>query len=719
MQLDTESILYKPELHRIKAADAIILIDPKTPNWVAVNSEGDKVLELCNRGKTAKDIFEELRKTYPQEDLYHFVEAAIKSKIIGTTPFSFNPYNGRSDYIKPESLSELWLYVTNRCNLRCKHCLVKGGEDPVEELSLKEFKEVIREAKELGAKRVFLTGGEPFLRDDIFDLIEYASVTQKLEPIILTNGTLLDEEKIKELKNYPDIIVQVSLEGSTASVNDSIRGSGVFDKALKSIDLLTKFNVKTIVTSTATSGNIDEIPRLSDILHQKKAQAHHILWLHRRGRARENNVSVTPEEISNLMRRLKDKKIKVDNWENFKARVRGGKGIKVDGCHAGYSSLCIDSNGDVYPCPSLNGNRRFRIGSLNDGLKRVWLESMGDEELRGVSVIDIEGCRKCEFRFFCGGGCRCQAYYGGEKPDILAKDPYCRVIKDMLIESILSVVSQNGHGKPEIIGHMAQGSSCDSGRLSTSEVTPFRCTCVLDVKSDKYPAIESRYKEAARNPKKELCCPTGYSDNDLQDIPTGTISISYGCGNPTAFADLREGDTVLDLGSGGGIDCFIAAKKVGKTGSVIGVDMTDAMLEKALENNEKMTKVLGYDVVGFRKGLMEDLPVESNSIDLAISNCVINLSPDKNKVFGEIFRVLKNWGRLSISDIVSNERVTETLKDDDNLWSGCISGALTMNEFLSAVRNAGFKDVTIEKSLKWKKVEGIEFFSVNVKGVKP
>jgi radical SAM protein with 4Fe4S-binding SPASM domain len=154
------------------------------------------------------------------------------------------------------------------------------------------------------------------------------------------------------------------------------------------------------------------------------------------------------------MNRLQDKKIKVDNWESFKARVRSGMGTKVDGCHAGYSSLCIDSNGDVYPCPSLNGDSRFRIGSADEGLKRAWLESMGEEDLRGVSVIDIEGCRICNFRFFCGGGCRCQAYYGGENPDILAKDPYCRVIKDMLIESILSMISKNGHGKPEILGHI-------------------------------------------------------------------------------------------------------------------------------------------------------------------------------------------------------------------------------------------------------------------------
>jgi SAM-dependent methyltransferase len=237
--------------------------------------------------------------------------------------------------------------------------------------------------------------------------------------------------------------------------------------------------------------------------------------------------------------------------------------------------------------------------------------------------------------------------------------------------------------------------------------------------SEIHSTVASRYTEAARNPQKDLCCPTGYSDYDLQKIPGNSISISYGCGNPTAFANLKEGNTVLDLGSGGGIDCFIAAKSVGRTGRVIGVDMTDEMLDRANDNNEKMTKILGYDVVEFRKGLMEDLPVEGDSIDLVISNCVINLSPDKSKVFSEIFRVLKKGRRFSISDIVSNERLTDEMKDDDELWSVCISGALTRDEFLMVMRDAGFKDVTIEKSTKWKEVEGIGFYSITVKGRKP
>jgi radical SAM protein with 4Fe4S-binding SPASM domain len=478
--------------------------------------------------------------------------------------------------------------------------------------------------------------------------------------------------------------------------------------------------VKTIVTSTVTNENISNIPILSDFLYEQGVQTHHILWLHNRGRARQNQISVASEDISILMEKLKNKEIKIDNWEGFRARIYGGRGTKIDGCHGGISSLCIDSDGGVYPCPSVAGAVDFLMGNVASGLEKVWRGSKAAVELRDASVIDIKGCRTCEFRFFCGGGCRCQAYYGSEEPpSILAKDPYCRVIKEMLVEGMLSQVSPNGFGSPEFLGSMEKTLlPCDLDSSQSKGVTPFRCTCVLDVETDHHSVVESRYSEAAAEKQQDLCCPTGYSTSDLEDIPKDTINISYGCGNPTAFTDLKGGERVLDLGSGGGIDCFIAAKKVGEKGRVIGVDMTSEMLNKANANKKKMAMVLGYDIVEFRKGLLEDLPVESGSIDLVISNCVINLSPDKGKVFTEIERVLKNGGSFSISDIVSNKEMPQEMKKDEELMSGCISGALTKDEFLRTLKDAGFFDVAIEKTDKWKNISGIEFYSVTVRGKK-
>jgi radical SAM protein with 4Fe4S-binding SPASM domain len=714
-----DSILYKPNLHTINKGNITILISPEAPNWVAVNKVGVKVLNLINGSKTSNEIAEILEPSNSKEDVYKFIEECVSREIVATNPFLFPPYPGRSKYLKAERLEELWIYITNRCNLFCEHCLVDADSAPKKELNNKALKKIIKEGADLGAKRIFFTGGEPFLKKDIFELIVFVTLELKKELVILTNGTLLDEQKVNRLASLPGVVLQVSLEGSSPDINDSIRGKGNYHRTLKTIELLRKRGIRTIVTSTATKKNIDDIPRLSWLLHSKDVRTHHILWVHERGRAAKNPVSVHPKKLVNLMKNLRDNKIKVDNWESFKARVNGKRGKKVDGCNAAFSSLSIDSNGGVYPCPSLNGDERFLMGNIKSGIQDIWLNSDMAKRFRDISVAKIQGCKVCEFKFFCGGGCRCQAYFASESPSLYSKDPYCDVIKNMIVESMLDFVSPNGLDKPEILGHMQESSIlCDNSSTSGSiEVSPFQCNCVLDVTIHKQ--VSSRYRSASDNPEKDLCCPTDYTPSDLNGLPENTISISYGCGNPTALADLKEGESVLDIGSGGGIDCFIAAKKVGRSGRVIGIDMTDKMLQKANQNREKMTEVLGFDVVEFRKGIFEELPVESRSIDLVISNCVINLSPDKKKVFKEIFRVLKPGGRFSISDIVSDRNVPEEMKHDAKLWSGCVSGALTKEGFISAIEKAGFKRVKIEKSFFWKEVQGIGFHSVIILGVKP
>lgn len=184
----------------------------------------------------------------------------------------------------------------------------------------------------------------------------------------------------------------------------------------------------------------------------------------------------------------------------------------------------------------------------------------------------------------------------------------------------------------------------------------------------------------------------GYSQDEMKQAPSGS-NLGLGCGNPVAIASLKEGDVVLDLGSGAGFDAFLASPKVGKTGKVIGVDMTDEMLEKAKENIRKG----GYTNVEFRKGDIEDLPVEDSSIDAIISNCVINLAPDKEKVFREAYRVLKVGGRLMASDVVLVKPLPEELKKDEELLVGCVSGAILKEDYLKLLKKAGFADITIHK----------------------
>ena len=190
------------------------------------------------------------------------------------------------------------------------------------------------------------------------------------------------------------------------------------------------------------------------------------------------------------------------------------------------------------------------------------------------------------------------------------------------------------------------------------------------------------------------CCSTDsslYPTDLLATLPEGETAVSYGCGDPITLAALTPGQTVLDLGSGAGLDCFFAAKKVGETGKVIGVDMTPEMIERASSSAER----LGIQNVEFRQGYLEDLPVESNSVDVIISNCVINLSPDKSRVFAEAFRVLNPGGKLAVSDIVTDGPLPDSIKQSLSAWAGCVAGAVDAKDYTGMMESVGFTNVSV------------------------
>jgi SAM-dependent methyltransferase len=243
--------------------------------------------------------------------------------------------------------------------------------------------------------------------------------------------------------------------------------------------------------------------------------------------------------------------------------------------------------------------------------------------------------------------------------------------------------------------------------------------CVLAFDVEKSRAIvEKYYGAAAQTPQPGLCCPIQYDAGAVRHIPQEVMDRFYGCGSPITQANPRAGETVVDLGSGGGIDIFIAAKYVGAEGRAIGIDMTDPMLEIANRNKPKVAANLGYDVAEFRKGFLEKVPVDSRSVNLITSNCVINLSPDKNAVFAEMWRMLKDHGRIVISDIVSEVEVPPWLRVNHELWGECISGALTERQLLADLEKAGFYGLAVLGKTFWKTVEGFQFFSLTVRGYK-
>lgn len=223
--------------------------------------------------------------------------------------------------------------------------------------------------------------------------------------------------------------------------------------------------------------------------------------------------------------------------------------------------------------------------------------------------------------------------------------------------------------------------------------------------------VKTVYAQAA-NQKANLCCPKDMPSAFTAHIPREAFDHSYGCGTPVLQAELRPGDTVIDLGSGVGIDCFVAAKIVGPTGRVIGLDMTDEMLAQAFRFNSAVSRNLGYDVVEFRKGLMEKLPIETNTADVVVTNCVLNLAVDKPRVFQEIFRVLKPGGRLVISDIVSDREIAPEDQLSKQDWAECVTGSMSLGALLGAIENTGFIGTHQLSEAGWQKVKGYHFSTV-------
>src|SRR5690554_6041591 len=257
------------------------------------------------------------------------------------------------------------------------------------------------------------------------------------------------------------------------------------------------------------------------------------------------------------------------------------------------------------------------------------------------------------------------------------------------------------------------------------------------INSDKLKEIvREKYTQIANQDKalnQSSCCGAGGSSTEVYNIMTDDYSelqgynqeadLGLGCGLPTQFAQIQAGDTVIDLGSGAGNDCFVARHETGESGKVIGIDFTEAMIQKARANAEK----LGYNNVEFRQGDIDDMPVSDNIADVVVSNCVLNLVPDKQKVIEEIYRVLKPGGHFSISDIVLVGQLPQALQEDAEMYAGCVSGAIQKETYLDHIQKAGFTNITVQKEKpivipgdilgKYLSKEGVEDFSQGKTGI--
>jgi len=757
MTLDDRTLLRAPAYATERLPGAILALDPGKPNWIITDERGARILARLDGRTPLADVVKgyaadsglDLARAWLHVDT--FVRDALRRGFVSTDGTVPVPYLGRSAYLTLDRLRELWIQVNDFCNLACEHCLVSSGPDRAQGLPTARLLDAIDQAAALGVERFFFTGGEPLARPDILTLVERIVDTHAHELVILTNGTLFQQRRLESFAALPAerLRFQISLDGSTPEINDPIRGAGSFQRVIDGIRAAVAVGLRPTLTMTLLRHNLDDVDAMVRLAASLGIRNVHLLWPHRRGRVLTGSFAALPEagEMLAAVRRglaaATECGVTIDNVEEFRLRFDGTPGIKNDLAGAAWNSLCVYTDGGVYPSASMAGVPELKCGDLAAAsLEQIWKDSPICREMREATVERKPTCRTCHLKFLCGGGDLEHGYWASafapaalrrdESPDrsrerrgsFLGHDPYCDLYKGLAADAFVelaqrgrtSVQPRAGFDRPVVWRGMGEETLHDEEAI----VRTTHSACVLseEVLDRSRHTVRDFYGRAADEPQAELCCPTQPDAEDLAHIPAEVVARFYGCGSPVTAAALAPGETLVDLGSGAGIDCFIAAKKVGADGRIYGIDMTDSMLRVANECRPKVASALGYDVVEFRRGFLEEVPVDAGVADVVTSNCVINLSPDKPRVFREIWRVLKDHGRTVLADIVADREVPPKMRADGRLWGECISGALTEDAFLAHLERAGFYGVGILKKTFWREVEGCRFFSITARGFK-
>ncbi|MGD0110382.1 MAG: DUF5714 domain-containing protein [Armatimonadota bacterium] len=743
-----------------------LVVDAGAPSWLATNEDGAWVLRQLRAGEARGEVGRKYaaRAGVSLSRAAHLIDRFAAEAEAFVAPPARTPYRGRAHYLQPDRLREIWLHVTDRCNLACRHCLVSSSPQRDDGVPADALRGFIRQGCDLGADTVYLTGGEPLLRSDLPELLREIVVGFGATAVVMTNGTLMDEELAGRLSDLPRerLYLQVSLDGASAALNDALRSPGSFEGATRGIRNAVVAGLNVTVATVALRRNLQDLAAIAGLASGLGVRQLHLMWQHVRERgARLKRASLEDIDaaLTRLMTQADETGLVIDNIENVRRMVNGDPNIKYDLSNACWDSVAIHADGRVYPSACLVGIDSEAGGSLvRSSLREVWLESERFHAQRARSVIDLPDVGSDPLRFLHGGGDPEQAFFAGRNGGALRPraveapdgggasaasyrsnekatgnghppiDPYLplhrllarrvidatvaerrRLMGDMPVGPVVyQIMGEDGYGCPTEAG-------VRNGGEHSVDFVHSNCVLIQDVIAKARAQVQRYYSEATREPKSEICSPVAVDPRYLSHIPDEVVARSYGCGSPVFAADLQPGETLVDLGSGAGLECFIASRLVGPQGRVIGVDMTDEMLSFATSARERVAERLGYDNVRFERGLLESIPLPDGCADAVISNCVINLSPEKLRVLAEIRRVLKPGGRLVIADIVSERPLPAKIRFNPRLRGECIAGALTESKLALMLEKLGLTDVAVLSRTPWRTVDGVNFDSVTVR----
>jgi 7,8-dihydro-6-hydroxymethylpterin dimethyltransferase len=704
---------------RLEFEGTPIYVDPERPDWLVPSDRGDFLLRRLTRGRSAAAVASEYGGHFGME-LGQAVQAVerLGARLEGPRP---GPYRGRAACREPRALKECWLHITNRCNMACRHCLFAsdGGRHPA--LSYEVLHNAVQEARHLGCKVFYFTGGEPLIHPDFTRMADAILRWKDTQVVILTNGKAVrDFGQWLNKKPRERIHFQVSIDGREKN-HDQMRGKGAFRSLREDLRFLQEKEYPLTLAMAVTGQNVQEMGDVVALAQECGAQAVHYLWLFTKGKARQG-LYVPPEVIFPALRKAHEQAeargIKIDNVELYKAQIFALPGTRFDLSNAAWESVAVGPEGRIYPSPALVGEQKMAAGKVGHGLEKVWRKSPVMAAVRAASLHDDERTANDPLRFLIGGGDLDHSYHAG-KGLAGADDPYRELYRRTVLY-LLSREAARYRGRQDsggLLCRMGERLEFCEEDPGTVNFTHSNCVLTLPGKDAHHPA-EVFYGRAAEAVNSDIVNPVCYPEGQIAHIAEEARTRSYGCGSPVLDCELKSGEVVVDLGCGAGMECFIAAKNVGAEGRVYGIDMLEQMLALARRGAAKVATRLGYDNLGFRHGFLEGIPLESEEADAVISNCVINLSPDKRATFAEIMRILKPGGRLCVSDIVCEERIPLDIAYNERLRGECIGGALRDSDLFALLEDLGFVRIQVLKRFLYREVKGHCFYSLTYRAFK-
>lgn len=701
---------------RLEVEGAPVYVDPATPDWLVPNPRADSILRDLLVGVTPPEAAARYRDAWGSA-----VEVAWDDvqRVLARLPArSSKPRIGRADVLSLDRLGECWLHVSNRCNLSCSHCMFASSPHDSLELPARRLLEIVCEARALGCRIFYLTGGEPLVHPGFSALCREILIDPEAHVVVLTN-TLAVPRLSSELMAMPRerVHFQVSLD-CPRDHHDAVRGGGCYERVMERTRRLVEMSFPVALAMVVDASNAHNMPDLVGVADSLGVTSVHYLWHFVRG----GGFAIPRAPVAALYAGMREAHalgarcgVAIDNVAIVASQVFSLPGTRHDLSNAGWESLAVGPDDRVYPTAAMVLDDRVACGPPGAPLEKVWRDSPVLERLRRTTVAGVSATTS-PLTYLTGGGDVDHSFFAGGQ--FSGHDPYLELTEKLALWLIATSAGPDlTPGRAALRARMGERLEACSESSHGFAFTHSNCVLSLPGK-DGQTLVKDFYAAAACAPAADITNPVDFGQDAAQVAPEATAR-SYGCGSPVLDADPAPGERLVDLGCGAGMECAIAARRVGPTGRVIGVDMLDEMLELARRTAAHASRELGFDVFEPRRGLLEAVPCPDGSADVVISNCVINLSVNKRRTFQEIMRVLRPGGRLVVADVVTDEEPPASIRTSERLRGECLGGALLQSELFALLEDCGFAAVALLKRFPYRTVAGHRFFSVTYRAEKP